>query len=117
MAVRRTLAEAEWRDRIREAVAAGESLRAVAGAAGITHVRVLQIVRNDPPQHDAAYLRAHRAVDKARGKPKECSVCGATDPEKVYEWANLTGNYDDVSDYARMCRKCHRAYDRERRHG
>jgi hypothetical protein len=35
--------------------------------------------------------------------------------KKRYEWANLTGRYDDVKDYARMCISCHRKYDKKRR--
>jgi hypothetical protein len=27
----------------------------------------------------------------------------------------LTGNYADISDYARMCTSCHRSYDADRR--
>lgn len=44
---RRSAAEAEWREAVREAVRAGESLRAVAAAAGVSHVRVLQVTRED----------------------------------------------------------------------
>lgn len=42
---RRATAEEEWRVAIREAHAEGVSLRAIAQAAGVSHVRVLQIVR------------------------------------------------------------------------
>jgi hypothetical protein len=62
----------------------------------------------------ATYAAFHYRVDVQRGKPQECSVCGRTDGGIYYEWANLTSNYQDVSDYSRMCRKCHRAYDKER---
>lgn len=109
----RALREGEWRDAIREAVASGESLRRTAKAAGITHVRVLHIARGAPPRKSVEYMRAHRAVVKARGAPNQCAHCGETDPEKVYDWANLTGAYDDVNDYERLCRSCHRRYDRE----
>ncbi len=44
---RRTTADAAWIHAIRAAVASGETLRAVAQAAGISHVRVLQITRGD----------------------------------------------------------------------
>lgn len=44
-ASRRASAEASYRDAIRQAHAAGQSLRAIAEAAGVTHVRILQIVR------------------------------------------------------------------------
>lgn len=43
----RERADRNWREAICEAVAAGESLRAVGAAAGISHVRVLQIVREE----------------------------------------------------------------------
>ena len=110
----RDLAVAEWHAAIRAAREAGFSNRAIADVAGVSHVRVQQIIKGDPA-YDPAYVRAHLAVNKARGKPKECSVCETTDPERVYDWANLTGHYDDITDYGRMCRKCHRAYDRERK--
>jgi transposase-like protein len=42
---RRTAAEQEWREAVKDAVKAGESLRTVAGAAGVSHVRVLQVTR------------------------------------------------------------------------
>jgi hypothetical protein len=41
---RRAAAEQEWRDAIR-AAAENNTLRAVGEAAGVTHVRVLQLVR------------------------------------------------------------------------
>jgi len=42
---RRERSETEWRESIRDAVRDGASLRAVAKAAGVSHVRVLQITR------------------------------------------------------------------------
>lgn len=60
----------------------------------------------------ASYSALHHRVYVARGLPKECSVCGTTDPTKYYDWANLSGNYADVNDYARMCRGCHVKHDR-----
>jgi hypothetical protein len=62
------------------------------------------------------YASAHIAVSKARGKPAECVDCGLTGPENgPYEWANLTGDYTNVYDYRRMCRSCHRKFDKGRR--
>jgi transposase-like protein len=46
-AARRARSERDWQDAIREAVAAGGSLRQVAKAAGVSHVRVLQLARRD----------------------------------------------------------------------
>jgi hypothetical protein len=63
----------------------------------------------------AGYAGFHRRVEKARGKPKECRRCGERDPDARYDWANLTGHYEDVDDYERMCVSCHRRYDIARR--
>jgi excisionase family DNA binding protein len=57
------------------------------------------------------YGRLHQAVYKLRGKPQRCERCGTTDPAKHYDWANLTGRYEDPADYQRMCKSCHRRYD------
>lgn len=64
----------------------------------------------------AGYLALHHRVMRLKGKPKSCEVCGTTDPSKTYEWANLSGKYELIEDYKRMCRKCHRGYDKARRH-
>lgn len=64
---------------------------------------------------DAGYQALHLRVEAARGKPSYCSKCESSDPATRYEWANLTGNYQDVDDYDRMCVSCHRIYDAARR--
>jgi hypothetical protein len=43
---KRATADQEWRAAIRDAVAAGQSLRTVAAAAGVTNPRVHQIVNH-----------------------------------------------------------------------
>jgi transcriptional regulator with XRE-family HTH domain len=63
----------------------------------------------------ATYKALHYRVYVARGLPKECVSCSSKDPEARYEWANLTGQYADVNDYARMCVPCHRRFDAARR--
>lgn len=60
----------------------------------------------------ASYGAFHRRLDATKGRPKKCEECQTTDPSKHYDWANLTGRYDDPSDYRRMCRSCHRKYDK-----
>ena len=60
------------------------------------------------------YNGQHARVRVIYGSPKKCEICGETNPRKWYEWANMTGDYDNPNDYKRMCRKCHRRYDRER---
>lgn len=64
---------------------------------------------------DAGYQAKHLRVETLYGTPSECRKCGTTAAEKTYDWANLTGNYDDTADFMRMCRSCHRKYDRSRR--
>ena len=61
---------------------------------------------------DASYTAFHARLYRNAGQPKKCDRCGTTDPSKTYDWANLTGHYDDPSDYQRMCRSCHHRYDR-----
>lgn len=60
---------------------------------------------------NATYAALHYRVYALRGQPSHCEECGAEDPTKTYEWANLTGNYADENDYRRMCRSCHHRYD------
>jgi len=63
---------------------------------------------------DATYAALHYRVESLRGKPHFCEACGTMESTR-YEWANLTGRYTDVMDYARMCVSCHRKYDSKRR--
>jgi len=53
----------------------------------------------------------HKRVENELGKPNKCEICGRTDKDTVYDWGNLTGNYNDINDYKRMCRSCHKKYD------
>ena len=59
----------------------------------------------------AGYQAFHRRLDATKGKPRYCEVCGTSDHSRTYDWANLTGRYDDPNDYKRMCRSCHWKYD------
>jgi hypothetical protein len=64
----------------------------------------------------AGYQALHARLYRTLGKPSYCVRCDSKDdPQVVYEWANLTGNYADINDYERMCRSCHRRYDNARR--
>lgn len=62
---------------------------------------------------NATLSKKHRRLDRLYGTPSKCGVCGTSDSSKTYEWANLTGNYDDVKDFKRMCRSCHATYDKK----
>lgn len=63
---------------------------------------------------DASYSAFHYRIQKLKGKPKRCEQCRTTDPKLSYDWANLTGRYEDPNDYKRMCRSCHIKFDRGR---
>ena len=63
---------------------------------------------------DVGYAGFHRRVQAARGKPDYCAACDKSGPG-CYDWANLTGRYEDVTDYVRLCRPCHLKLDKHRR--
>lgn len=54
------------------------------------------------------YEHAHRQVFHKRGKANSC-VWGCQ--SKLYHWANLTGDYENIEDYASMCVSCHQLFD------
>lgn len=62
---------------------------------------------------NATYAAFHYRVISARGRPQKCDVCGTADPDKVYDWANLTGAFHLIEDYERMCRSCHWTFDKK----
>jgi hypothetical protein len=62
---------------------------------------------------DVTYAAFHKRVEALKGRPTKCEVCGTTDEHKHYDWANLTGRYDDPDDYRRMCRTCHWKHDKK----
>jgi len=63
---------------------------------------------------DASYSSFHKRIYTIKGAPSYCEICETTKAKK-FEWANLTGKYNDVNDYKRMCSKCHKKYDIERK--
>ena len=64
--------------------------------------------------NDVTYSAFHYRVQSKRGVANKCEVCGRSDNKTVYDWANISGNYEDIYDYNMMCRKCHRKYDKSR---
>jgi hypothetical protein len=62
---------------------------------------------------DVGYAAFHFRIQTLKGKPQFCEVCGTTDPQKTYDWANLSGKLNDPDDYKRMCRSCHWKYDKK----
>jgi hypothetical protein len=60
--------------------------------------------------NDAGKQALHRRLYAKYGKPTKCAECGTTEA-KHYDYANLTGHYEDINDYKPMCRSCHAKYD------
>lgn len=60
---------------------------------------------------NAGYAALHYRVYKKRGNPMKCEKCGTRDKDKRYQWANMTGKYEDVNDYKRLCQSCHAKFD------
>lgn len=61
--------------------------------------------------NDASYAAFHYRQKNMFGKARHCEICGKDDDGGHYDWANLTGQYSDPSDYKQMCRSCHWKYD------
>lgn len=121
-------------DQVRSLYASGNTQAEIAEALGTTQKIVWNIMRRHEiaarpaiprdqrgPRghgwrpHSTNYTTLHNRVEAARGKPTTCETCGLDNPDAKYEWANLTGQYQEISDYARMCIPCHRRFDAERR--
>jgi cellulose synthase/poly-beta-1,6-N-acetylglucosamine synthase-like glycosyltransferase len=62
-----------------------------------------------PARQKPGYRYLHEKLQNHRGKAASC-VWGCTNVFR-YEWANLTGDYDDPMDFAAMCTGCHRRFD------
>lgn len=64
---------------------------------------------------DSGYSAKHYWIQKKLGKPNYCEHCKRTD-QKRYHWSNISGKYlRDISDWQRLCVKCHSKYDLENR--
>lgn len=62
---------------------------------------------------DVGYEALHEWVEKQLGKERCCDFCGTTTAKK-YDWSNRSGMYRrDLSDWQRLCVKCHFHYDKE----
>lgn len=63
-----------------------------------------------------SYAALHRRVRAQRGRPNHCEMCGRCDDGVKYQWANLTGAYENLMDYSRLCVPCHAKIDRRESH-
>lgn len=64
------------------------------------------------------YGGLHMWIAKELGKPKYCEHCKCTNLRSTqYNWANKSRQYKrDVTDWVRLCNKCHKKYDKESIH-
>lgn len=66
-----------------------------------------------------SYRNLHRWVERRLGKPMACDECGISGSikgkKRPYHWANISGIYQRViTDWRRLCTKCHGAFDANR---
>jgi len=55
----------------------------------------------------------HTWLRTNHGKANKCCCKECDGSSKIYEWANLSGEYKrDVNDFRMMCRKCHSLMDK-----
>ncbi len=67
--------------------------------------------RNAYKSGGVGYQGIHAWVRKMLGRPSLCEDCGTT-VAKRFEWANISGQYlRDLSDWKRLCPKCHHKMD------
>ncbi len=61
-----------------------------------------------------SYRGLHLWIQKLKGSPRLCENCHNPDlKHRSYQWANKSGFYRrDISDWIRLCGKCHSKYDR-----
>lgn len=62
---------------------------------------------------DVSYRALHRWVEGRLGKSDICNHCGTSGlTGRKIHWSNVSGNYlRDITDWQRLCAKCHKAYD------
>jgi hypothetical protein len=64
---------------------------------------------------NANYRSIHEWITNKLGKPTKCQHCKRTTLNTHgIHWANISGKYkrDELSDWIRLCVKCHKKYDK-----
>lgn len=57
------------------------------------------------------YDGLHKWVKRHLGRPRKCDFCATTEG-RFFDWANRSREYKrDLTDWLRLCRKCHKNYD------
>ena len=59
------------------------------------------------------YIPLHIWISRKLGKPHHCAICHNTKlNHRQYNWANISKCYKrELSDWIRLCAKCHKNYD------
>lgn len=62
-----------------------------------------------------SYRTLHKWVERHLGKPDTCTDCGNSGlTGRQIHWSNISGKYlRKLTDWQRLCAKCHKAYDKE----
>lgn len=61
---------------------------------------------------NVGYRALHIWVERELGKPSKCEHCNIKHAKR-FEWANKSHEYKrDITDWLRLCTKCHREYDK-----
>jgi hypothetical protein len=62
--------------------------------------------------NSCGYGGKHSWMVRHFGSPNYCEHCRKSD-KKSYDWANISGEYKrDKNDWLRLCKSCHKKYDR-----
>lgn len=66
---------------------------------------------------NVGYRGLHLWVESKLGKPETCEICFRSNLKgRKIHWANLSGEYKRIlTDWIRLCAKCHKEYDIARR--
>ena len=67
---------------------------------------------------EVGYSGVHHWLTREYGSPSQCEHCGKVGEKSgrawTIQWANRTGSYKrDLGDWLKLCRDCHRKYDKE----
>ena len=66
----------------------------------------------------AGHGSVHEWLTRNFGKPDHCGICDSAEPNKKYEWTNITGDGHtkqytrNIEDYIWTCTSCHGIFDR-----
>lgn len=65
-------------------------------------------------KEEKSYNALHQFIKRKLGNPKYCEHCKTT--KGKFHWSNISGRYlKDVTDWQRLCVKCHSKYDFEKK--